>query len=205
MIREKQLNWISYVKQANNYLTLTTTSGQEKQSRDILFVRWISFVREPFLIQLRFSERWRRRWEKSHVRFERKKWQRFCNNPNWFFEKISVTKITIINRSWSNFNIQTSFINIGDERIETMKIFTKFQTTRPSLSYLTKSIAVYWLLATIVSQFTFNQVGADFQQTDINNGLYQREHSLVKPYQGAGMVSALSRYDHDCNLIITKY
>lgn len=50
----------------------------------------------------------------------------------------------------------------------------------------------FYLLVVIATIITFLDPSiADFQQQDTDN-VYQREHSLVKPYQGAGMVSNTS-------------
>jgi len=47
------------------------------------------------------------------------------------------------------------------------------------------------MISLIVMFFTFLDLtlATDYQQGNIDN-VYQREHSLVKPYQGSGMVSS---------------
>lgn len=50
----------------------------------------------------------------------------------------------------------------------------------------------FYLIVLTVAVFTTNlPASAHFQQQPSTDNVYQREHSLVKPYQGSGMVSTL--------------
>lgn len=54
-------------------------------------------------------------------------------------------------------------------------------------NYLVKTVKLLTILLTLI--VTLLASNANLQQPNFDTNVYQREHSLVKPYQGAGMVS----------------
>lgn len=56
------------------------------------------------------------------------------------------------------------------------------------VSFIGRINAPFIALSILLFMFFSTTLAQDYQQGNIDN-VYQREHSLVKPYQGSGMVS----------------